>query len=67
MSTLSDIPSMNAEEEKSFRVFNNLGKYYLNFASSQNKFRGEKKSFLQLWAINLARRAWKPETELAKY
>lgn len=48
MSTLPDIPSPNAEEEeeeekKVLEFFNNLGKYYLNFTSSQNKFHGEKK------------------------
>lgn len=42
------------KKKKALEFFNNLGKYYLNFTSSQNKFRGGKKSFLQPWTINLA-------------
>lgn len=31
------------KKKKVLEFFNNLGKYYLNFTSSQNKFHGEKK------------------------
>jgi hypothetical protein len=55
------------KKKKVLEFFNNLGKYYLNFTSSQNKFHRGKKSFLQPWAINLARRIWKQENEQVKY